>query len=336
MTSLKDSLKFNTMEELKDIAREFDIRGFSTLRKEELIDYLVREMQTEDFIEKTQKRLNKSMLILLNIILTNQEIKYEDLKETFIKFRSIGTFYKAFNWLSSMSLIEEDYPEVPDNLIILEDFEKGEKIEDYFEPGAEFVSIETYEEYHELYGSRVGIPNELVWVKEYVSKKLPDLESVIKKRTDKKEKKEEQKVQKGELVKELSLKEQLIKKLENVSLRSSRTRNLEGIIIAIFSKIDGYKNVVVDETKSRTKINRPTLIAKRSDEEIGISIWHFPNASKNRLLRLKGSLYDFKKEFGENLIFYIYDMPGNSITNKVRKELEEDTTIIYKTKHSFE
>ena len=336
MMSLRDSLKYNNLDELKDIAREFDIGGFSTLKKKELIEFLVREMQTEDFKEKAQKKITKSMLILLNIILKNQEIHYDDLKENFIKFRSIGTFYKVFNWLSSMALIEEYNPEEPDNLFILEDLDEGETVEEYFEPGAEIVSIKTYNEYDELYGSKVSIPDELIWVKEYVSKKLPDLKSEIKKGIDKSEKEEEEQVQKEELVKELSLKEQLIEKLEEVSLRSTRIKNKNGVINAIFSNIDGYKNVFVEETKSRTKINIPDLIAKRDDEKIGISIWYFPNASKNKMLRLKGSLYDFKDEYRENLIFFIYDLPGNSITNKIRKKLEEDTTVIYRTKRSFE
>ena len=335
MTSLKDSLEFNTKQELRDIAREFDIRGFSTLKKKELIDYLVREMQTEGFKEKAQKKLTKSMLILLNIILTNQEVKYDDLKENFLKFRAIGTFYRAFNWLNSMVLIEENYPEEPENFFILEDLEEGDIVEDYFEPGAEIVSIKTYDEYNELYGSKVSIPNEHIWIKEYVSKKLPDLKSEIKKGMDKSEKEEEQ-VKKEDLVKQLSLKEHLIKKLEEVSLRSYRTRKLDGVIGAIFSNIDGFKNVLVDETKSR-KINKPTLIAaKNDDEKIGISIWCFPNKSKSKLLQLKGSLWDFKKEYGENLIFYIYDLTGKAITNNVRKELAEDITIIYRTKQSFE
>lgn len=334
MVILKEILEYKNMDELKGIAREFNIRGFAKFRKAELILHLAKEMQSEDFKEELKKKLNKSMLILLNLVLTNQDIKYNDLKENFLKFRSIGTFYRTFNWLYSMALINESFSEIKDIIVL----EEGETIEDYFENEAEAEGYNIFKseaEFEEFFDSKINISNELIWLKEHVSQKIPNLDSEILEGTDKG--KEEEEVEKEELVKELSLKEQIIKKLEQVSLKSSRSsRSFEGILIAISTFIHGYKGVDVDEIKHRTKIIRPTLIAKRDDEKVGISIWHFPNASKSKLLTLKGSLYDFKKEYGDNLIFYIYDLTGKAITNEVRKKLEEDTAVIYRTKQSFE
>lgn len=334
MVILKEILEHKNMDELKGIAREFNISGFTKFRKAELILHLAKEMQTEDFKEEVKKKLNKSMLILLNLVLTNKDIKYNDLKESFLKFRSIGTFYRTFNWLYSMALIDESFSEIGDFIVL----EEGETIEDYFENEAEAEGCFIFKneaEYYEFFDLKISISNELIWLKEHISQKIPNLESEIQKGIDKGE--EEEEVEKEELVKELSLKEQLIKKLEQVSLKSSRSsRSFDGILGAISTFIHGYKGVDVDEIKPRTKIIRPTLIAKRDNEKVGISIWHFPNASKSKLLTLKGSLYDFKKEYKDNLIFYIYDLTGKAITNEVRKNLEEDTAVIYRTKQSFE
>lgn len=46
MLSLEEGLKIKTVPKLKDIAREYKISGFSSLRKEELITLLVQNMKS--------------------------------------------------------------------------------------------------------------------------------------------------------------------------------------------------------------------------------------------------------------------------------------------------
>lgn len=109
MQSLEESLNLKNVSELKDIAREHNISGFSSLKKAELITLLAQNMKSKDFYESLREKLIDTMLIFLDIILEEgNSKKYSELKIDFLDFRSASTFYKIYNQLSFYGLISEE------------------------------------------------------------------------------------------------------------------------------------------------------------------------------------------------------------------------------------
>lgn len=108
MQSLEASLNLKNVSELKVIAREHNISGFSSLKKAELITLLAQNMKSKDFYEHLREKLIDTMLIFLDIILEGgNSKKYSELKINFLDFRSASTFYKIYNQLSFYGLIFE-------------------------------------------------------------------------------------------------------------------------------------------------------------------------------------------------------------------------------------
>ena len=108
MQTLNAYLDGKTASELRDIAREFKFSGFYSLNKEELVAFISQNMKSKDFEEKVKEKLNESMLLYLNIIFeTGDSICYNDLKLEFLELRSLSTFYKLNNYLSTLGIIYE-------------------------------------------------------------------------------------------------------------------------------------------------------------------------------------------------------------------------------------
>jgi hypothetical protein len=120
MQSLEESLNLKNVSELKDIAREHNISGFSSLKKAELITLLTQNMKSKDFYENLREKLIDTMLIFLDIILEKgNSKKYSELKIDFLDFRSASTFYKIYNQLSFYGLTFEEESDKGDTFIYI-------------------------------------------------------------------------------------------------------------------------------------------------------------------------------------------------------------------------
>ena len=80
--SLEESLKSNTLEGLKNICRVFNISGFASLKKAELVIHVKSYFISSEFKNQFLEVLNDSMIIMLYLILTNKKnIEYLELKK---------------------------------------------------------------------------------------------------------------------------------------------------------------------------------------------------------------------------------------------------------------
>ncbi|KKM23035.1 hypothetical protein LCGC14_1619270 [marine sediment metagenome] len=109
MQSLVKSLNLKNVSELKDVAREHNITGFSSLKKADLITLLTQNMKSKGFYENLNEKLTETMVIFMDLILEEGNArKYTDLKIDFLDIRSASTFYKIFNQISTYGLIYEE------------------------------------------------------------------------------------------------------------------------------------------------------------------------------------------------------------------------------------
>jgi len=106
---LRECLEFCTLEELREIARLRGLRGYSTLNKGELIEFIAQNIARKDATIEVLEEISGSMKFLLNIVANSEgyEIPYFELKEKFKKKYSDTTFYNALNSLKSLGLIYE-------------------------------------------------------------------------------------------------------------------------------------------------------------------------------------------------------------------------------------
>lgn len=120
MRSLEKSLNYKNVSELKQIAREHNISGFSSLKKAELITLLTQNMKSKVFYDNLREKLIDTMFLFLDLILEGEgSRKYPDLKIDFLDFRSASTFYKIFNLLSTYGLIFEEENETDETEIYI-------------------------------------------------------------------------------------------------------------------------------------------------------------------------------------------------------------------------
>ena len=100
MRSIEENLKSKSVNELKDIAREYNISGFASLRKADLIILLIQNMKSKEFFENLKEKLNDTMFLFLDLILEKgNSKKYSEVKIDFLDFRSASTFYKVYSLL---------------------------------------------------------------------------------------------------------------------------------------------------------------------------------------------------------------------------------------------
>ena len=106
---LRECLEFCTLEELREIARLRGLRGYSSLNKGELIEFIAQNIARKDATMEVLEEISDSMKFLLDIIASSKgyEIPYFELREKFKKKYSDTTFYKALNSLKSLGLIYE-------------------------------------------------------------------------------------------------------------------------------------------------------------------------------------------------------------------------------------
>lgn len=108
---IRECLEFCTLDELREIARLRGLRGYSSLNKGELIEFIAQNIVRKDATIEVLEEISGSMKFLLNIIASTEgyEVPYFELKDKFKKKYSDTTFYKALNSLKSLGLIYEYY-----------------------------------------------------------------------------------------------------------------------------------------------------------------------------------------------------------------------------------
>jgi hypothetical protein len=101
-TYLKFLLQYLNVDNLKQICRDFEIKGFSKLKKSELIDFILDSLAEEEFKELLQKK--EMDIISDGINLALKKINGED-RESVAEIKIINQdnheielFFKGFNW----------------------------------------------------------------------------------------------------------------------------------------------------------------------------------------------------------------------------------------------
>jgi len=100
------------------------------------------------------------------------------------------------------------------------------------------------------------------------------------------------------------------------------TKNLQKELFGGIEIIDGRSS------------NQPTIIVERGEEKLGVSIWFFD--STGRMSTIKTKVFDYKYDYGKNLIFYIYDPTGNIFKNENHMKLKQEVAVVYKRSKDFE
>lgn len=117
---LKDLLGMSTLNELKAIARNLGVRGYTKLKKDGLVDLLVTSMQDPQSLEAALALLTRSGQHMVSILVEKKgELEYYKLLKEFSQQWSKSTFYKAYRDLLDTGLIYEYWPDDETTLAIV-------------------------------------------------------------------------------------------------------------------------------------------------------------------------------------------------------------------------
>ena len=117
---------------------------------------------------------------------------------------------------------------------------------------------------------------------------------------------------------------------------ANKQRNLENSITTALKMAKNLQKELFRgiEIIGETSSNQPTIIVEREDEKLGVSICFFD--STGRMKAIKTKVFDYRFNYGKNLIFYIYDPTGNKFKNEDHVKLKQDVAVIYKRSKDFE
>jgi hypothetical protein len=98
-------LQSYTMEELKQICRDHEVKGYSKFKKDELIEFIKDSLSEEEIFEFLEERevgiISREFAIALSIINNKHKEKIEKVKIVNPDKHEIEISYTAFNWDSS-------------------------------------------------------------------------------------------------------------------------------------------------------------------------------------------------------------------------------------------
>ncbi|MBY8981655.1 MAG: Rho termination factor N-terminal domain-containing protein [Candidatus Lokiarchaeota archaeon] len=107
-TYLKYLLPSLNVKELKEICREYDIKGYSKLKKEDLINFII-DSQSEEEIEELIKQkeiiiISNSINLALDKINGKDRESIVDIKIVNLELHEVEILFKGFNWQTTSYL----------------------------------------------------------------------------------------------------------------------------------------------------------------------------------------------------------------------------------------
>ena len=121
MKDIKEILKYKTVNNLLDICRKYNLRGYSSLKKDGLINLIAENLnnpQVQESIRSIIRNNETTGLILKNLLDNKNEVSYEKLRENILKYKTGTPFRFYFRLLlENYILYENDLSD--DDLIFL-------------------------------------------------------------------------------------------------------------------------------------------------------------------------------------------------------------------------
>lgn len=131
MKSIVDFLREKKVPTLIHVCQRFGLRGYSNLRKEEIIKFIDDNLNDPQFKENLQYIIpdnGTTALILKTMIDNKNQIKYSKLRQEILQRRSGTTFRDNFRKLLSRYVIYEDEKSDGDNIYLPKEFNDSAKL----------------------------------------------------------------------------------------------------------------------------------------------------------------------------------------------------------------